>query len=816
MENVNVEEVVIDDEVDDDEEEIMEIPVHGVAAIEGRATGDARGFRVGALMPGALPQPLGYEFESAHGGDNSRVAVVGRIDEFFRKNVGDITEFRWRGVIMVNKPYAAQAIESIIDGSYTGMSIVLDSAKVDVEEARERARRDLLIRDDAPEGATGAELTTQDVEEIIDVMVGNGEPETTWFAMGRVRRVDMVPTGAFQEAYAALGHEFWDEMTVEQLEASAAALADCGCADEPDDLTTAAFAPGTKDGRSGILSAWSARLRDALAEPRSAAGAGSTTVAGSGTAMSKQPLARSGQSTSLTIAPTMTSAGTGRDTSTAQGTVASLSPVESSGLLIGSFTNAESDPSLLDSILTTFAEIAGVSTRDILNLSLPEKTSLAAMLITRALDDSAATVFTTSLTQRTGKGPERESGLVALADKLTSAALSNARRRDDGESVGEPQVYSNPTTRDGPGWVTNPTATARIRRYWVRGEGAAKIRWGAPGDFNRCRKQLAKYVQNPEWLAGLCANMHKEALGIWPGEHRGQTSADTVTAAAAPLFSLMASAGAALPSRSLFENPRLSGPSGIVVDGERVYGHIATWNVCHVAEPGGKGVCTLAPHSRSHYAYYLTGTVQTDEGPVAVGSITMNTGHAGQYDSPDATIAHYDNTGLVVADVAVGEDRHGIWFSGRIRPHVTEDDRYALAASGRLSGDWRRIGRDYELVAALVVNSGGFPIAASLAASAGDDGAALIGEGSVPPEVKAEPEPVEADEDQPSPEDLATESESATPEFVLPLEQVRAIGAEVLAQMDQREHLTRVGEVKSEATRVLLAAARASMAEGME
>src|SRR5690606_18057447 len=34
----------------------------------------------------------------------------------------------------------------------------------------------------------------------------------------------------------------------------------------------------------------------------------------------------------------------------------------------------------------------------------------------------------------------------------------------------------------------------RLRRYWTRGPGAAKIRWGAPGDFKRCVRQLRKYV----------------------------------------------------------------------------------------------------------------------------------------------------------------------------------------------------------------------------------------------------------------------------------------------------------------------------------
>ena len=45
-------------------------------------------------------------------------------------------------------------------------------------------------------------------------------------------------------------------------------------------------------------------------------------------------------------------------------------------------------------------------------------------------------------------------------------------------------------------------ARAQIPSMLARGKGAAKIRWGVPGDFNRCRLQLAKYVQNPDWLAG--------------------------------------------------------------------------------------------------------------------------------------------------------------------------------------------------------------------------------------------------------------------------------------------------------------------------
>ncbi len=59
-------------------------------------------------------------------------------------------------------------------------------------------------------------------------------------------------------------------------------------------------------------------------------------------------------------------------------------------------------------------------------------------------------------------------------------------------------------------------ATERLRVYWTKGAGAAKIQWGQPGDFDRCVVELGKYVKDPK---GLCANYHHEALGIWPATH---------------------------------------------------------------------------------------------------------------------------------------------------------------------------------------------------------------------------------------------------------------------------------------------------------
>jgi len=60
----------------------------------------------------------------------------------------------------------------------------------------------------------------------------------------------------------------------------------------------------------------------------------------------------------------------------------------------------------------------------------------------------------------------------------------------------------------------------KLRRYWVYGKGAAKIRWNTAGDWTRCVRQLSKYM-GPR-AKGYCALRHKEATGMWTGdkEHR--------------------------------------------------------------------------------------------------------------------------------------------------------------------------------------------------------------------------------------------------------------------------------------------------------
>jgi hypothetical protein len=69
----------------------------------------------------------------------------------------------------------------------------------------------------------------------------------------------------------------------------------------------------------------------------------------------------------------------------------------------------------------------------------------------------------------------------------------------------------------GVGNLTHPAATERLREYWTSGEGAAKIRWGVPGDFGRCVKELRQYMPKPDQAEGYCSNLHLRATGARPG-----------------------------------------------------------------------------------------------------------------------------------------------------------------------------------------------------------------------------------------------------------------------------------------------------------
>jgi len=204
-----------------------------------------------------------------------------------------------------------------------------------------------------------------------------------------------------------------------------------------------------------------------------------------------------------------------------------------------------------------------------------------------------------------------------------------------------------------------------------------------------------------------------------------------------------------LPPLEFFQNPHLEGPTPLTIgENGRVFGHIATWGTCHVGLPG----CVTPPTSPSDYAYFLTGAEQTKDGvTVPVGKLTIGGGHAAPNDGFVAAAEHYDNVGTAVASVFAGEDEHGIWVSGYVVPGTTHESVSALARSP-ISGDWRRIGGNLELIAAHAVNVPGFPVPRAKVRFANDVQESLVGQFAP---LREQPKPVQPKSTGPSPADLA-------------------------------------------------------------
>jgi hypothetical protein len=199
-------------------------------------------------------------------------------------------------------------------------------------------------------------------------------------------------------------------------------------------------------------------------------------------------------------------------------------------------------------------------------------------------------------------------------------------------------------------------------------------------------------------------------------------------------------ASAALPPASIFDNPKLAEPTPPTVrDDGTAYGHLACWGTCHI---GFQGQCVTPPRSATDYAYFKVHSVRAlaDDGqPVAipVGYATIGTGHAGMRASASEAAAHYDNTGTAAFEINVGEDDHGIWFAGRLLPGLDEVTEHR-ARGTVFSGDWRTIRGQLELVAALGVNTPGFPVPRARVASGTP--VAIVAAGAPRPALR-DPEP---------------------------------------------------------------------------
>lgn len=158
------------------------------------------------------------------------------------------------------------------------------------------------------------------------------------------------------------------------------------------------------------------------------------------------------------------------------------------------------------------------------------------------------------------------------------------------------------------------------------------------------------------------------------------------------------------PPLEWFARPDEVGP--VTVRDGRVFGYVAPWDVCHIGLPG----CTTAPSSHTSYAHFLRQEQTTATGEtIPVGVLTVGGGHADPGMGAVPAMAHYDDVGAAVAKVNIGEDEHGIWVAGYVLPYA-DPVKVQQLSDLDVSGDWRVIGGNLELVAVCAVNTPGFPV----------------------------------------------------------------------------------------------------------
>lgn len=157
------------------------------------------------------------------------------------------------------------------------------------------------------------------------------------------------------------------------------------------------------------------------------------------------------------------------------------------------------------------------------------------------------------------------------------------------------------------------------------------------------------------------------------------------------------------------------------LDGDHYYGHVTPMGVCLRGQPGR---CVTPPDGdlegfMRHYAPAAGGR--------RTGVVVIGGSHADLGVGVVEASRFYDQTGRAGADVRVGRDAYGIWFSGMVRPGLSKEDRYALAASD-VSGHWENDMRGRSTLVGLpAVNVGGYgkgylthqEVSQGLAASAG-------------------------------------------------------------------------------------------------
>lgn len=172
-----------------------------------------------------------------------------------------------------------------------------------------------------------------------------------------------------------------------------------------------------------------------------------------------------------------------------------------------------------------------------------------------------------------------------------------------------------------------------------------------------------------------------------------------------------------VPPHDAFFMPEPDGYQDLIVDGWRVYGHIAPRDVCHV---GIKGYCQTCPTSDTGYDAFHQVPLRTDDGVLRVGLLCTDRLHTdltnddGQWITADeARRIAFENPGARAAYLRATDGVHGLWVCGVLHPNVSPE-QLARIESTPVSGEWFSVELadgtviPQELVVVNCVNARGF------------------------------------------------------------------------------------------------------------
>lgn len=230
----------------------------------------------------------------------------------------------------------------------------------------------------------------------------------------------------------------------------------------------------------------------------------------------------------------------------------------------------------------------------------------------------------------------------------------------------------------------NRGGAEQLRRYWVRGEGAAKIGWGTDGDWSRCVALVSEHM-DPERAKGYCNLRHTDALGHPPGQgHKTLRAVASARGAVAdaPALDALEGAGAKGSGEGQVVTVAADGASGVTTlqvdgagDGFKVRDANAQDDPAQVVyvEVKADGSLRLLP---SHTVRALAPVL-----PVAVGKGAAGPEQAGTKVGAEGGDRSFDG---VVVERKIGE-QGSEWVAVPRGPSVVALAEPAAEASGRVT-----------------------------------------------------------------------------------------------------------------------------------